>query len=440
MWARLVQWMDAVYESAQADGSRWRRWPAVVGRTVFQLARQLYHDDCLGAAAALTFTTLLSLVPLLAVVFAVLRAFTSSEEVSGQVADWLASSFLAGSVTEVADQLYQFLERARSGAVGAVGFAFLIVTAVSLFLSIETAFNRIWRVTHTRPFHRRVVTFYAVITLSPALAGVALYATAALQSGLERVPFAARVVPWLLEVTALTMIYRLMPHARVRWRPALVAGVVAAIVFDVTKWGFNEYIGSIYRGSVRAAIYGSFALVPMFFFWIYVTWIIVLGGVELTFIAQNWKLLNDERVLRRHRELHGERRMPTGYMTARVFLEVAERFRTQGGGVSLEDVARRLEVSLAELQPAVRLLTEAQLLVPVEDAAPGPEVIPGRALTRITLGELYALPSRRGYQPGQLPAKGAARAVEDRLRLAQDHLDADLDVDVETLLARADSA
>jgi YihY family inner membrane protein len=436
--------MDAEYERAQADGRRRRRWPAVVGRTIFQLARQLYDDDCLGAAAALAYTTLLALVPLLAVVFAVLRAFTTSEEVSGQIREWLSSSLLAASVSEVADRIYEFLERARSGAVGLVGFVFLLVTAVSLFLSIESAFNRIWRVTHTRPFHRRVITFYAVITLSPALVGLAIFATASLQAGLDRVPFgvgvSARVLPWLLEATALTLVYRLMPHARVRWLPAFVAGVVAAVVFDITKWGFNNYVATIYAGSVRAAIYGSFALVPMFFFWIYVAWIIVLGGVELTFIVQNWKLLNDERVVRRHRQLHGERRMPSGYMTARVFLEVADCFRKHGGGVSLEDVARKLEVSIAELQPVVKLLTDAQLLVIVEDASEALEVIPGRALTRVTLGEVYALPSRRGYQPGQLPAKGTARFIEDQLRRAQGHLDADLDVDVETLLARAESA
>jgi membrane protein len=443
MWARFVDRVDALYEHAQ-QGGRSSRAAATVLRTIVQLVRQLLHDDCFLSASALSFTTLLSLVPLLAVLFAVLKAFTTSAELTDQVRQWLLSTFLAESVAQVADVLNQALERARGGTIGVVGFVVLMFTAVMLFISIERAFNRIWRVSYSRPLYRRVTTFYAVITLAPALVGLAIYVTAVAQTGLQYLPLggliAARVVPWMLEATALTLLYKLLPHARVNWRAAIVAGVVAAVAFDVTKWGFNRYVLAIYAGSVRAVIYGSLALVPMFFLWVYVAWIVVLGGVELGFILQNWRVLNDERVVRRLRLQQGERSQPTGYLTARVFLDVAQQFREHGGGVPLEGVARRLEVSVGELQPVLTLLRDRGFLLTLEEGVAEVEAIPAKPLTRVRVRDVFALPSAQGYRPGDLPAKGSARVIEERLRAAQACIEAALELDVETLLAEAEAA
>lgn len=441
LWSWIADRVDDFYERAHARRRFGERIVADVARAVVLLVRQLYRDECLAAAAALTYTTLLSLAPLLAVSFAVLSAFASSEALIDQVRDWVVQTFLASAVSEVAEVFEDFLARSRSGAVGIVGFAFLMVTSVSLFLSIERTFNRIWRAHRVRPLYRRITTFYAVITLAPALLGLAIYASFVVQAGLERVPFgtmvAAKATPWVLETLALTLLYRLMPHTRVRWRTALFAGLAAAVVFHLTKWGFNNYVVAVYAGSVRAKIYGSFALVPVFFLWVYLSWLIVLGGVELGFIVQNWAIINDERVVRRQRRL-GARLAPTGYLAVRVMFEIAQQFRAHGGAVALDFVAKRLEASIDELRPVIDLLQERALILSVEEAPTMADFVPARPLDRITLAEVYRLPGERGYQPGHLPARGAARVVEERLRMALARRDEALDISLAALLAEAE--
>ncbi len=386
-----------------------------------EVGRQLIGDQALRTAAALAFTTIVSMVPLLAVSFSVMKAFVPNEELAQRVRGWLLGTLLADSVGEVSGILESFLERAQGGAIGLVGFTFLMVTALSLFLSIERAFNRIWRVPTSRPLHRRLVTFYAVITLAPALVGLGFGVARWMQAGLDAMPFGftvgAQFITFALSVLALLLTYRLLPHTTVHWRVALLGAVWAAVMIQLSKWAFNLYIESIYAGSVQSKIYGSFALVPVFFLWVYLTWIIVLGGVEVAYMVQNRTALTRALLHRRRRPGDAAAAPPTGYLLTRVFLDIARRFRAAGGGTATEEIAASLQIELDEVELGLRLLREGGLLLMVDGGEAAGRLIPARPLDRVTLHDLHELCDGLGYQPGELPLAGAEKLEEHLIAL-----------------------
>ena len=411
-------------------------------QTLLDIGEHLVVDRALQTSAALAFTTIVSLVPLLAVSFALFKAIVSSEEVASKARGWLLATFLADSVSDVVAVLEQLLERAEGGAIGIVGFVVLLVTSLSLFLSVEGAFNGIWRVPSSRPLHRRLTAFYAVITLTPALLGLAAVFGRWMESGLAAVPFGvavgATVLPSLLEIAALTLMYKLMPHTPVRWRSAAAGAVFAAIVFNLTKGAFNWYIIAVYKGSVSAQIYGSLALIPIFMLWVYISWIIVLGGVELAYMVQNRQNLS-RALLRRRGRRAGFAAAPTGYLVARVFFEVGRHFREHGGGVHPGQVAAALQIPVEEVSSALQLLMRGGLVLQVDREGATHEVVPARPLDRIRLVELYALTDGDGYQVGELPA-GRAAALEAHLARAVAAGRAELERDVASFLTEFEHA
>ncbi len=420
----------------QSDASS--AWWVRAGLWLLDLIDHLIDDQCLGAASALAYTTILSIVPLLTVFFAVFRVFTPSEEMGAAVRGMLLKSFLADSVSDVVKFLEDFVERARSDTLGLIGFSFLLMTTVSLFLSIEKTFNRIWRAPGERPLHRRVTTFYALVTLSPGLGGVAVYVAQRfsddVNAAADGLPILRFLLAWSIGSLALALLYKLMPHTRVRWRSALIGGAVAGAAFEAAKFGFNTYITEIYSGSANAQIYGSLALVPVFFLWIYILWVVVLMGAQIGYFIQNRRDVAEE--VRAHRGARriSDRTRPNGYLTTRAFAEIALRFKSGEGGLRIEQLAERLNLPPDVVLPVVHTLREAHLVLIVETADAAMELVPGRPLDQITLADLHGLPESRGVRAGDLPSSPQLAAVEARLNAGRAAENAALQVTVAELL------
>lgn len=389
----------------RAEEGGHHRWVPVIRAVelVVETVRQLTSQQSLHMAASLSFTTILSVVPVMAVSFAVFRAFVTSGEIATTVQKWLLSTLLADSVSEVTTVIEELLARASGGAVGAVGTVFLLVTALSLFLSIETSFNSIWRVPLSRPLHRRLTTFYSVLTLTPALIGVGVFFAESVRGTLVGSVgglIGAGALSFAMTVLGLTLMYKLLPHTRVRWRVAFAGALGAGVALTATRFGFNYYIASIYQGSVQSKIYGTLALVPVFALWVYITWVIVLGGNILAYHVQHRDTLT--RALLRRRRRQDAPAPPNGYLLARVFGLIARHFRSHGGGLAPDAVAARLQIEASEVNPAVRALVDGGLLLEASGRS-GLELVPSRPLDRIRVAELYAVAERAGYHPGQLP-------------------------------------
>lgn len=274
--------------------------PDATPRSLGELSRFLaaaYHrmleDHCLQVAGSLTFTTLLALVPLVTVALALVTAFPVFGAFTNGVDEWLAENVLPEQIaTAVTRYLAEF-----SGAAArltAVGIVFLAITALTTMLTVDRAFNQIFRVGHERPIAQRLLTYWAVLTLGPILVGLSISMTSYLVStslGLARgLPVVGevllRLVPVVLTSLAFTLIYIWVPNRRVRPRHALVGGIVAGVLFELMTRGFGFYIS---RFPTYTAIYGAFAAVPMFLLWMYLSWVVVLLGGTVTALVPGYR-------------------------------------------------------------------------------------------------------------------------------------------------------
>lgn len=246
-----------------------------------------FREDRLGLnASSLTFTTVVSLVPFFTVLLAVFSAFPAFGKLQGVLQQWLAESLFPESIArQVVGYLTQFASKASR--VGAVGFAFLLVTAISLILTIDRTLNGIWRVQRGRPLAQRVLMYWAVLTLGPlVLAGslaLSSYAVSASRGLVGALPAPVRVVldvfEFALMALAMTALYRFVPNTRVAWRHALVGGVFVALGLELAKKGLALYLGKMPSFSL---IYGAFATIPILLLWIYIVWVVILLGAVIT--------------------------------------------------------------------------------------------------------------------------------------------------------------
>ncbi len=410
-WIR--RWIDRLSDYAETRDRPWLKWAARSVELLVEIGRQLVSDSALRTAASLAFTTILSMVPLLAVSFAALRAIVPDEAVAAKIREWVLETVLADSVSGVAGYLELFLNESQGHAAGVVGLTMLVVTSISLFLSVERAVNTIWRVPQSRPIHRRLITFYAVITLAPALIALGTAMGGWILEALDTPSIGATLsslVSAFLVMLALTLMYKLLPHTHVRWTVAMVGALWGAVVLRISQWMFNVFVGSIYAGSVSSKIYGAFALIPLFFLWVYLIWIIVLGGVTLAYMIQHRTVLT-RALLRRRGRTSGIPQPATGYLVSRVFFAIARHFRTHGGGLGPEVIAAELQIEGTELKAPIRLLRQGGFVLQVTEGD-GHDLVPARALNRVNLADLYALVDAEGYRPGELPA-----AEDDALEL-----------------------
>ncbi|MBU7435658.1 YihY family inner membrane protein [Paraburkholderia fungorum] len=250
-------------------------------------AKRSSEDRIPQVAGSLTFTTMLALVPLATVAFALFTAFPifSSFQMSLQI--FLADHLMPAQLnTQIFNYLNQFASKAKG--LTTIGMIFLFVTAVMTMMTVESAFNVIWRVRKARPIAQRILVYWAIITLGPILIGVSLSMSSYLFTRSMAFTAAQHIPPvidWaltgaVLPLTALafTMLYVFLPNCRVEWRDAVIGGVAAAIAFELAKRGFGYYVRRI---PTYTAVYGAFAAVPLFLLWMYLCWFIALAGAMI---------------------------------------------------------------------------------------------------------------------------------------------------------------
>ncbi len=255
------------------------------GRFARRVWHRFFEDHVQTNAAALAFTTVLALVPAAAVTFSMLSVFPVFQDWSQELESFVYDNLVPATGRLVQSQLQEFI--GQTGRLTAFGLLFLFVSALLLLFTIEETLNKIWRVENSRRVVQRLLSYWAVLTLAPLLMGASLSLTSYLVStalqGEGNVAEARRwflsLLPFLFEAMAFVLLYTVVPNKPIRFRHALAGGVVAAVMFEITKRGFTWYISNFHSYEV---IYGALSSIPIFLLWVYLSWLIVLIGAELT--------------------------------------------------------------------------------------------------------------------------------------------------------------
>ncbi|HEX4842387.1 MAG TPA: YihY family inner membrane protein [Limnobacter sp.] len=236
-------------------------------------------------ASSLTFTTVLSLVPLVTVALAIFTAFPMFDRLQMDLQIYLIQGFFPETLSEtILTYVNDFSAKAKG--LTAVGIVFLVITALSTMLTVDRVFNQIWNVKRPRSTMNKVVLYWSVISLAPVLIGLSIsLSTAIIGRSLDGIDSSRggflpilSLVPLLFTVLAFAFIYRIIPNRAVHWKDALVGGVVAAVLFEISKIAFAQYITHF---PSYTKLYGALAAFPIFLLWLYLSWIIVLLGASI---------------------------------------------------------------------------------------------------------------------------------------------------------------
>lgn len=253
-----------------------------------------FHEERgLVIAASLSYTSLLALVPLLAISLSVLSAFPAFEDIEGRLVEQALSYIAPHAGADVQTYLDRFVSNTSN--LTALGIVWLAVTAIMLLSTIEAAFNGIWRVDSPRPLMMRLVAYWTTLTLGPLLLGAGLsLSTVIFAAGnlfsldiVSEFPLGGlvRVIPFVFAAIGLTVIYLALPHRRIEWRHALLGGLVAALLFEGLKALFGLYIS---RVGTFQSVYGSLSALPVFLIWMYLGWAVVLFGAAIAAARPEW--------------------------------------------------------------------------------------------------------------------------------------------------------
>ena len=272
-------------------------WLARMGfhttRVAYCVGRDLLAGQLTLRAMSLVYTTLLSIVPLLALSFSVLKAFGVHNEIEPVLFDIL--SRMGDQGVEIGRTIIRFVDNIKVGVLGAAGLLLLFVTVISLIQKIERSFNFIWRIEHSRQFSRRFSDYLSVILVGPVLifSSIGIIASiknAALVQYLSNVYLLGGAIhligaflPYLLIIAAFCFVYIFIPNTRVKLKAALTGAIIAGFLWETSSWLFASFIAS---SGNYSAIYSSFAILVLFMIWLYLGWIILLLGANIAFYTQ----------------------------------------------------------------------------------------------------------------------------------------------------------
>ncbi|MDX1738366.1 MAG: YihY family inner membrane protein [Alphaproteobacteria bacterium] len=252
------------------------------------------HDKMQPRAASLTFTSLLAMVPLLAISFAIFAAFPAFESLKAEAQSYIFENFVPGVGNTVQEYLEGFTSKAQ-GSLSFVGIIFLGVTSVMLLLTISSTFNEIWRARQPKSFVARLLVYWAILTLGPIFLGANLSISSALfayaqTSGIENYtgPLVrlAALMPFILVTIGFTAMFLMIPNYPVSKFDAFRGGLVAGFLLEFLKKAFGLYITSF---PTYETIYGAMATIPIFLLWIYLSWLVILFSAELTASFPEWR-------------------------------------------------------------------------------------------------------------------------------------------------------
>ena len=359
---------DQVLDAELSELTRFKRMVHVSLKIIIMVGHDFVQNLGKLQAMALAFKTLLSLAPLLAVVFSLLKAFGVHNRMEPALAEALAP--LGEKGQEITAHLIGFVNKMSAGALGSVGLVTLFITVLSLMGSIEEAFNHMWRVKSPRKLSRRFSDYLSAILVGPVLVFAAVTITATLQNNAIVQALMSlhalgvviltllRLVPYLTLWGAFTFVYMFIPNTRVRLRSALVGGLVAAVLWQTVGWGFAVFVASSTRYYV---IYSSFAILLLFLLWLHVGWVIVLLGAQVTYAHQHIHYFLGDR------DALAQSAAGRDKLALLVLLLIGRNFRHGLAPLSVAEIAAQLRVPAGVVKEFMVMFAGLKLVLPLAD-------------------------------------------------------------------------
>lgn len=319
-------------------------------------------------AMALAFETLLSLAPLLAVVFSLLKAFGVHNRMEPALAEALAP--LGEKRQEITDHLIGFVDKMSASALGSVGLVTLFITVLSLMSTIEDSFNHVWRVKSPRRLARRFSDYLSAIVVGPVLVFAAVTITATLQNNAivhalaslqafgAVILFLLRLIPYITLWGAFTFVYIFIPNTRVRLSSALVGGLVAALLWQTVGWGFAVFVTSSTRYYV---IYSSFAILLLFLLWLHVGWMIVLLGAQVAYAHQHIHFYQ------REHDLLAQSTSGREKLALQLLVLIGRNFYQGLDPINVLELSNRMRLPAGVIKELLQMLTQTRVLISLAD-------------------------------------------------------------------------
>jgi len=383
--ALKLSWSQRVAEFVQTL----QCWP---WRDTLHTLAQRFREDRLGlTASSLTFTTLIALVPLFTVMLAVFSAFPMFSSFRGALEKYFLQALVPDAIAKpVLMALTQFAGKAAR--LGSVGLVILVLTAIALMLTIDRTLNAIWRVREPRPIAQRVLVYWAAVTLGPLVLGVSLtltsYAISASQGLVGHMPggvaFSLNVLEFVLLAGAMAGLFHYVPNTHVRWRHALAGGLFVSLGFELAKKLLGWYVGAV---PSYATVYGAFATLPIFFVWLYFSWVIVLLGAVIAAYAPSLQM----HVIRRP--------LTAGHQFQLALLVLRELAQARAGssrGLASGELAQRLRTDPLQVEPIVDTLVRLDWVGRLDEGGDQRVVLladPATTLAQPLVAELLLDPS-----------------------------------------------
>lgn len=354
---------------------------------------RLQEDRCTQMAASLTFTTLLSVVPLITIALTLFSAFPVFSEFSTPLKEYILMNMVPETGGRIiTDYMQQFAESASR--LTAVGIVFLAVTAMLLMLTIDNAFNMIWRVSRPRSLLQRVLVYWAVITLAPLLVGGSLSLTSWLvgfsAEYAQRIPKlsmdAIKLIPLLLTTAAFTLLFRVVPNRFVPMSHAIIGGLIGAVAFESMNRAFAFYISHF---PTYKLVYGAFASVPIFLMWVYFSWLTVLFGAIITASLSHWRSTHSLRL---------DQAAKLYYAVG--ILKLMHKGLSKGEVQTLPVLSRHLHIGYDDVERILEKLVEAKIVGKLAglgwSMVRAPDAVELSELLKIFLLDISTLPKHSG--------------------------------------------
>ncbi len=369
------------------------RFTAVILRYIYGLGRDIVFGQLTLRAMSLVYTTLLSVVPLIAFSFSVLKGLGKHKELEPLLYDFLTP--LGPQGREITEQVINLVDNVKGGLLGGVSLAFFIYTAISMVQKVEESFNYVWYVSKPRSFARRFSEYFFVLLIGPILMVTALGMLTSIKSNafVQMIltyeslgpifVVASKFTPYLLITGVFTFLYMYMPNTKVKFKSALVGGLAGGFLWASAGAFFATFI--LYASRTQL-IYSGFAVAITTLIWLYLSWLILLIGAQLAFYFQQPAFL---RIGRREPRLSNSMRER---LALNVMYLVGKAFRDPDATTSIREISQQLSMPSIALAPVTDALEGAALLITTENE----ELLPGREMSRIPLNDILAVVRTKG--------------------------------------------